>query len=119
MLINRFINHSSFPEIQSNTREQAAPQTAVADRLPNCNAATACSADVNVPVSHVVHGDEEGIELQEQGHTEMLQHALGASCCLSNQMGWSASSAILHVSPECFQALFSCLCILVLHTCSV
>jgi len=84
LLVNRTVHHSSFPEIQSITPDQTAPQTGVAEHLPNCNAATDCSVDVNVPVSLVVHGDEEGIELQEQGHTEMLQHALGASCCLSN-----------------------------------
>jgi len=39
-----------------------------------------------VPVSYILHGDEEGIELQEQGHAEMLEHALGVSCCFSNSI---------------------------------
>ena len=84
LLINKTVHHSSFPEIQSNTTEQTALLAGDAEHLLSCNAATDCSIDVNMPVSYVVHGDEEGIELQEQGHTEMLQHTLGESCCLSS-----------------------------------
>jgi hypothetical protein len=116
-LINRYIHHSSFPEIQQNTTEQTASQTGVAECWPGCKAAANHSADVNVPVSYILHGDEEGIELQEQGHAEMLEHALGVSCCLSNQSGWPAFLAILLVSPECFKRCWSYACILVFHGC--
>lgn len=103
-LINRFVNHSSFSEIRSNTTEQTAPQTGVAECLPSCSAATDCSVDVNVPVSYVVHGDEEGIELQEQGHTEMLQHALErlqSELSERDKQSAAAASALACKTQEC------------------
>ncbi|KAL0046549.1 hypothetical protein WJX82_003468 [Trebouxia sp. C0006] len=103
LLVNRTVHHSSFPEIQSIT-DQTAPQTGVAEHLPNCNAATDCSVDVNVPVSLVVHGDEEGIELQEQGHTEMLPHALErlqSELTERDKQSVAAASALACKTQEC------------------
>ncbi|KAL0024388.1 hypothetical protein WJX79_007946 [Trebouxia sp. C0005] len=103
-LINRNVHHSSFPEIQSSTTEQTASQTGVAERSPGCNAATVGSVEMNVPVSHVVHGDGEGIELQEQGHTEMLQHALErlqSELIERDRQSVAAASALACKTQEC------------------
>jgi len=46
-------------------------QTVGPDQLPAASASE----------STVACGDEDGIELQEQGHAEMLEHALGELSC--------------------------------------
>lgn len=104
LLINKIVHHSTFPEIQSNTTEQTALLAGDAERLLSCNAATDCSVSVNVPVSYVVHGDEEGIELQEQGHTEMLQHALErlqSELTERDKQSVAAASALACKTQEC------------------
>ena len=80
------IHHSSFSDIQphiiepsSNGADSLEPGVATRQVKQQAVAEQPVGAAISQPP--VFHPEEEGIELQEQGHAEMLQHAVGKSQC--------------------------------------
>lgn len=79
------IHHSSFSDIQPHTIEpssngaDSAVEPGVAVRQVKQQAVAEQPVGAAISQPPVFHPEEEGIELQEQGHAEMLQHAVGKS----------------------------------------
>ena len=71
------IKHGSYSEIQSQSctdHSGGSHATSAEPKWPETAAALEGSSNV---LDADAPGDEHGIELQEQGHVEMLEHALG------------------------------------------
>lgn len=104
------IHHSSFSDIQPHITE---PSSSVVDSalkpgiaMQQLKQQAVAEQPVGAAIlqTHVAHPDEEGIELQEQGHAEMLQHAverLQSELAERDKQSSAAASALACKTQEC------------------
>ena len=92
------IHHSSCLETQPYITEptsksaDSALEPGVAMRLLKQKAVADQPMGTAISQSHAAHPDREGIELQEQGHADMLEHAVGKSQCSLAKTGCTTLS---------------------------